>query len=124
MGIRPPRGDLASAALTFGEGGLLLFQDPGAVTPLMAAEMIAQAIPGVRGPWEDGKGAGAPFFFCMSINRTEWGDIHRVQGGRFRGGGGGGGDGYRVLRVWNLVSTPLSYAAGKSVRGNDRCPRR
>ena len=62
MDVQIPREDLASAVLTFWEGSRVLLQDPDAVPPVMDAEMIAQASPGARGPWENSKGSGAPFF--------------------------------------------------------------
>ena len=61
MDVQIPREDLASAVLTFWEGSRVLLQDPDAVPPVMDAEMIAQASPGARGPWENSKGSGAPF---------------------------------------------------------------
>ena len=60
-GVQPPRGYLATAALTFGGGVRVILRYPDSVPPVLADEIITQSSPGARGPWAYGKGAGAPF---------------------------------------------------------------
>ena len=60
-GCSDSMGDLAAAALAFGEEGRVILKDPDVVTPVLDSEMIAQASPGMRGPLATGKGAWVLF---------------------------------------------------------------
>ena len=57
--VEPPRGGLASAAVTLRKGGMVILQDSDAISILLPVEMIPDPIPiprGTRASWEGGRG--------------------------------------------------------------------
>ena len=64
QGVQPLFWYLDPAALAHGGGGggWVFHEYPDAIPPVLAVEVQAQAIPRARGPWETGKGVGAPLF--------------------------------------------------------------
>ena len=66
--VKPPRGNLDSAAVTLREGVRFILQDSDSITPVIAVEMIPEPVPSTGGPRAAREGAGA---LCCAFWETD-----------------------------------------------------
>ena len=57
---------------------MVFLQDPEDVSPIMAVRVFPQALPGLQGPWESGKGAWSLIHALWKTDIKDLGNVFRL----------------------------------------------